>query len=108
MDIVKEGDRVAQLVLERVSCFVGSINWEKTIVLMNNLRSIPPRSLSSKNWRRVSVVLAALAALAFKSYIGIYESENIQLHILGGRLIGVHLDFEYPVKNLMNYASRTK
>lgn len=75
---------------------------------MNNLRSIPPRSLSSKNWRRVSVVLAALAALAFKSYIGIYESENIQLHILDGRLIEVHLDFEYPVKILMNYGSRTK
>lgn len=54
------------------------------------------------------MVLAALAALAFKSYIGIYESENIQLHILDGRLIGVHLDFEYPVKNFMNYGSRTK
>lgn len=54
------------------------------------------------------MVLAALAALAFKSYIGIYESENIQLHILDGRLIEVHLDFEYPVKILMNYGSRTK
>lgn len=69
---MKEGDRVAQLVLERVCHFTSLLlllyyfngcGWGQLLIVRS--RSIPLKLWLWRNWRRVFVALVGLEVLVF-------------------------------------------
>lgn len=68
---VKQGERVAQLVLERVSLFLSRMMYDE--VDANEGRFIPLRLRSLRNWRRASVVRVVSEALVLNLFDYVYK-----------------------------------
>lgn len=68
---VKQGERVAQLVLERVSLFLSRMMYDE--VDANEGRFIPLRLRLLRNWRRASVVRVVSEALVLNLFDYVYK-----------------------------------